>query len=100
MDICFRTAHYMYIVVRVYFSHMPVIFAVVSMLRVDCKCQAKSNVHLTESQIKTVKTRTKPKLWTGVPLIEVSAVKRELKKKKKKRKTLPVAVFSLSDSNQ
>ena len=27
MDICFRTAHYMYIVVRVYFSHMPVIFA-------------------------------------------------------------------------
>ena len=78
MDICFQTAHYMYIVVRVYFSHMPVIFAVVSMLRVDCKCQAKSNVHLTESQIKTVKTWTKPKLWTGVPLIEVSAVKREL----------------------
>ena len=66
----------MYIVVGVYFSHMPVIFAVVSMLRVDCKCQAKSNVHLTESQIKTVKARTKPKLWTGVPLIEVSAVKR------------------------
>ena len=27
MDICFRTAHYMYIVVQVYFSHMPVIFA-------------------------------------------------------------------------
>ena len=25
MDIWFRTAHYMYIVVRVYFSHMPVI---------------------------------------------------------------------------
>ena len=25
--ICFRTAHYMYIVVQVYFSHMPVIFA-------------------------------------------------------------------------
>ena len=100
MDICFRTAHYMYIVVRVYFSHMPVIFAVVSMLRVDCKCQAKSNVHLTESQIKTVKTWTKPKLWTGVPLIEVSAVKRELTALLSKRKTLPVAVFSLSDSNQ
>ena len=41
-------------------------------MRVDCKCQAKSNVHLIESQIKTVKARTKPKLWTGVPLIEVS----------------------------
>ena len=47
-------------------------------MRVDCKCQAKSNVHLTESQIKTVKARSKPKLWTGVPLIEMSAVKGEL----------------------
>ena len=64
-----------------------------------CSVYVESNVHLTESQIKTVKTWTKPKLWTGVPLIEVSAVKRELTALLSKRKTLPVAVFSLSDGN-